>query len=304
MNSIIENILGGLITSALVLLLSWLRKRYKSHKIKRILGKDSLDEGIYYLVYPQFELEKSCINFQSPPYAIGNAGTSVNSDIYEAFSCPAYQCSPSGYDNTNVSPPPDSEYFFKHWSSKNKSKPVSIQNAISNCDVRGLSYIISNLMSNLKCKSFINSDFELKNKHDFSMVCIGGSTAEFFDIIDNAGVRDKVNHYNNVMMTDTKYDYGFIIKTSPANCEGRVWLTCFGIGEWGTSGAAWFLANKHNELYDKIYAWTYDFNSYPVDPFWAIIKTEREKDETAVLVDSSSTRISLKEMIIAILKKI
>lgn len=301
MNSIVENIFGGLITSVLVLLIAWLIKRYKSYKIKRILGKDSLDEGIYYLVYPQFELDKSYLTFQNSSTPIDNAGTFGTFDIVNPPFTQGYQ---SGYDYKDASPPLDSNYFFKHWSSKNTSSRVSIQNAISNCDVRGLSYIISNLMSNLKCKSFINSDFVLQNKRDISMVCIGGSTAEFFDIIDNAGLREKVNYYKYEMMPDLKYDYGFIVKTSPKNSDGRIWLACFGIGEWGTSGAAWFLANKHSELYDKIYAWTYDFNSYPVDPFWAIIKTEIGKDETADLIEFSPSRISLKEKVIAILKRI
>jgi hypothetical protein len=44
------------------------------------------------------------------------------------------------------------------------------------------------------------------------------------------------------------YDYGLILKIHPRQFPMRTWITCAGIGEWGTSGAAWYLGNKWKEI--------------------------------------------------------
>ena len=40
-----------------------------------------------------------------------------------------------------------------------------------------------------------------------------------------------------------------ILKIHPSQFSNRTWLVCAGLGEWGTSGAAWYLAYKWREIY-------------------------------------------------------
>ena len=45
------------------------------------------------------------------------------------------------------------------------------------------------------------------------------------------------------------FDFGLILKINPIQFPEKTWIICAGIAEWGTSGAAWYLANKWRELY-------------------------------------------------------
>ena len=56
--------------------------------------------------------------------------------------------------------------------------------------------------------------------------------------------------------------------------QNRTWIAVAGLGEWGTSGAAWFLARNWKEV-EKI---------YKQKPFGLIIKVRAGKDESAQLV--------------------
>jgi len=47
------------------------------------------------------------------------------------------------------------------------------------------------------------------------------------------------------------FDYGLILKLHPVQFPERVWIVCAGINERGTSGTAWYLANRWQELRRK-----------------------------------------------------
>jgi hypothetical protein len=77
-----------------------------------------------------------------------------------------------------------------------------------------------------------------------------------------------------VVTLEPGFEYGMILKVRPARFPRRVWLACAGIGEWGTSGAAWFLANKWNEIRSRVGAY----------PFIAIVRILHGQDESAEVV--------------------
>jgi hypothetical protein len=70
------------------------------------------------------------------------------------------------------------------------------------------------------------------------------------------------------------HDYGVLLKMHPVQFPERTWITCSGYGEWGTSGAAWFLANRWRKIADQVQH----------SAFVAVIDVEREKDESATLL--------------------
>ena len=43
-------------------------------------------------------------------------------------------------------------------------------------------------------------------------------------------------------------DYGLIVKVHPSNLPDKTWICCGGLGEWGTSGAAWHLSRKWRNI--------------------------------------------------------
>jgi hypothetical protein len=69
------------------------------------------------------------------------------------------------------------------------------------------------------------------------------------------------------------------LKIHPKQFPGRVWIACAGKGEWGTSGSAWFLANRWKEIVKQL---------SNTDRFVCVIEVERLKDQSATLVKTIS----------------
>jgi hypothetical protein len=66
-------------------------------------------------------------------------------------------------------------------------------------------------------------------------------------------------------------DKGIIMKIPNPHSSGHSLIVCAGLGEWGTSGAAWYLANRWRELSSR-------FGSAP---FLVLVDVEVGGDQTA-----------------------
>ncbi len=77
-----------------------------------------------------------------------------------------------------------------------------------------------------------------------------------------------------IVRTDPKFDYGLLLKINPVQFPERVWFTCAGLGEWGTSGAAWYLAKKWRDIQ----------NEAGDSPFAIIVRVRPGQDESAEAV--------------------
>jgi hypothetical protein len=77
-----------------------------------------------------------------------------------------------------------------------------------------------------------------------------------------------------------RMEYGIILKIHPTQFPERTWIACAGMGETGTSGAAWFLARKWKELEKR---------ADGAGRFFALIAVEQGKDESAVVIKFGST---------------
>jgi len=62
-----------------------------------------------------------------------------------------------------------------------------------------------------------------------------------------------------------------ILKGHPQNMPERNWIACGGYGEWGTSGAAWYLARRWRDIYKK----------FGNKSFAIFVKVEGQRDESA-----------------------
>jgi hypothetical protein len=70
------------------------------------------------------------------------------------------------------------------------------------------------------------------------------------------------------------YDCGIILRIHPNQFPRRTWIVCAGLGEWGTSGSAWFLAYRWREIVEKL---------KDVDQFVCVIQVRLGQDESATL---------------------
>ena len=78
-------------------------------------------------------------------------------------------------------------------------------------------------------------------------------------------------------------DHGFILRVTPPEFRKRSWIVCAGLGEWGSSGSAWYLANRWETLITLIHPWAYRAGFMPIPDFLAIIRVVPGQDQSARL---------------------
>jgi len=207
------NIIGGIIVAILTVLYLKLVKKYSKYNFKKIFGKDSAEN--FSLVYGNLMLRPS----------FDENGKSMDWPYYK----PGSQGS-----------------FFKAFSVASLS------------ETRSAKYLSEAFGRGLNIAPKLISDHEIKEKLDISFCSFGGfnnfktrdildsSENRFFDLYPDRIVvkkdKEKIFHMNG------DHDYGFIIKIIPKNFPNRVWIAGAGLGEWGTSGTAWFLSKKWKEM--------------------------------------------------------
>lgn len=240
------NIVGGVVASFVFAALTWFIKKtislLRARNFKEIFGKDSPKD--FHLVYGKMNL-KTVYN---------NEG----------------QIEQWPYMKPGVS------------GSFNISTPVSF------AQTKSAKYISESIVRNVDRSPILVSDDEIREKVNISYCSVGGTnnfkTLDVLDSEENTFFKFTESE-NQLSISDAqtgkiyriegKHDYGFIIKVIPKSFPDRVWIAVAGLGEWGTSGAAWFLANKWQSI--KKIAGSKEFG--------VIIRTEAGKDESAKVID-------------------
>lgn len=180
---------------------------------------------------------------------------------------------------------------------KDPSRQLGITaSAISSlCEMRALSYVSRSIADNSDLQSVVTWDEKLREALDVDFISFGAmSNLKSEDVF-----RNEANHLAEfslakgrfVKKTDQSvlyeprptFDHGIILKIHPHQFRKRTWIACAGYGEWGTSGAAYFLAHHWPELEQKL-AKDHMF-PWSDSSFVAVIEVELEKDESAKLVD-------------------
>ena len=241
--NIILNIIGGILTIVFTAFIKLLIKRFYRSKFKRLFGiKDMIKP--YYLVYGELKLREDLFdsNHESVKYPV------IKREMDAKF----------GFSIT----------------------PVSV------AELRTTRYLTECFSSHLKFNTIISNDYDIKQKLDISFITFGGPAGNFKsqDIL--------MNDENNLIRFDGRnitllplretisyeagYDYGIILKIHPKQFLNNSWFLCSGINEWGTSGAAWYLA-KH---WKKIYKVAKSGN------FALVVKVRPGQDESAILIKS------------------
>lgn len=93
------------------------------------------------------------------------------------------------------------------------------------------------------------------------------------------------------------FDYGFITRITSAQFPDRVFIACVGIGEWGTSGAAWYLSNKWKDILTNNTSWFNPFYLGKGKDFACLIEIKRYYDNSAKLIAHFKTPQSIDDFI-------
>jgi len=151
----------------------------------------------------------------------------------------------------------------------------------ASAEVRAIAYLSKALGDLTGTVPQIVHDVEVETRMDLSFISLGGMTnyktqdclrnrANTLVEMNENGIRNKRDGSILAAPTNEPKDFGVILKVCPAHQSGRTWICCAGIADWGTSGAAYFLANHWKELHAKARK----------KPFACVTQTEQNSDES------------------------
>jgi len=171
----------------------------------------------------------------------------------------------------------------------------SIEHPVSECEVRASTYIATllGLPRDLQLQLF--SDTETSSILDSNFISFGGPGSNYktADILaSRANIFIRMAHAEFSLPTgeslpflcSREADHGFILRVTPPEFPVRSWIVCAGLGEWGTSGTAWFLAHKWQELIKGIDPVAYWSGIMGIPDFLAIIRVVPDQDQSARIV--------------------
>lgn len=247
------NILGGLITVGIIELGRKIFSLLRRHNFKMVFGEDVLNGSSFHLTYAQLGLRT----------VTDNHGTVVSHPYIK----PGEETAGTAF---------------------------SIHRPVSSCEVRAAKYLAEVIGAEAKQSPMLSSDYDLRGRLDISFVSFGGPLSNYKtrDVINNGSnqlvVFDNRNFLSKVssriilriiLSPEIGFDYGLILKIHPTQFPKRSWFICAGIAEWGTSGAAFYLAHKWKEIY----------NYSKGTPFAMIVRVRENQDESAEPVVSIKT---------------
>ena len=161
---------------------------------------------------------------------------------------------------------------------------VDISRIIADNDVKALVYVAGLFGKVCRTTPSIVVDSSVVHDPTFSFLSFGLSSNDCTHLyVDKAkstalfAIVPDGNGSEYLLVNNQKYEtikgadyYGIIVRyrPDPVDEPDRVWMFCAGLGERGTTGAAWFLANKWKALQSKV----------GDSDFCAVIKTPHYSD--------------------------
>lgn len=237
------NILGGVAVIGLERLIFFLRRKYKFYKLKRLFGQDIIKD--YKLTYGQFVLSEV---YDSKGNKLHFPFRKIETNTFHSI------IDPVSFSDTKAA-----KYIASLIAKEtgNYAELISDREIGNNIDV---SFCATGGYSNLKSLEVLKSE---KNKFfDFYLPQNG-----IVGIIDLESGEKTIN-------TNPEYDLGLIIKVNNKFFPNRTQICIAGLNIWGTSGTAWYLANK----WDKIYKLVKN------KEFGIIIKVKKGNDQESELI--------------------
>lgn len=234
--NLIWNVVGGLLVASLIYSISWIRKRFSYWRFKQVFGDDT---GELFIVFPSYNSPSTNTIFPKPPLKVPRPKISATTHL------------------------------------------STINSSASTRGISHLSYTIGNCSSRLPK---VRSDIDLDERMDISFISLGGfNNCKTIDVLENSsniflefgtsGIQSKTSG-RSIANIQGNVDCGLILKIHPDNNQNRTWLCVAGLGEWGTSGASWWLSKHWPEIYKRA----------KNKPFACITKTTYRSDDSTSLV--------------------
>ncbi len=257
-NSILYNVVGGIIVSILTAFYIGMRHRFRSYHLQRLLGFKFKAKTKIRMTYGQFLL----------PALTDRSG--------QIITHPYIKAPRSGGATPLIG-------------------SFSIEHPVSECEVRASTYMATLLGFSGGLQPLLFSDTEVGSMLDSNFISFGGPGSNYktADILaSRANIFIRMTHTGFSLSTgeslpfscSREVDHGFILRITPPEFPARSWIVCAGLGEWGTSGTAWFLAYKWQELIKNIHPVAYRSGIISIPDFLAIIRIVHGQDQSARIV--------------------
>ena len=257
--SVLYNVVGGIIVAILTTIYIEIRSRFRSYNLQRLLGFQFKAETKIRMTYGQLLLpaltDQSGRIITHPYVKVPRRGGAV---------------------------PLTGSY--------------SIEHPVSECEVRASTYIAMLLGLPRNLRPLLFSDTEASSVLDSNFISFGGPGSNYktADVLaSEANIFIRMTHTGFSQPSGETFsfscsrevDHGFILRIKPLEFPARSWIVCAGLGEWGTSGTAWFLAHKWQELIKSIHPVACRSCIMDIPDFLAIIRVVSGQDQSARMVE-------------------
>jgi len=161
--------------------------------------------------------------------------------------------------------------------------PGASEGILGHCSARGAGYLVDALsrIPSVAVRIRTVADREVAGRSDATFVNLGGSASNIKSddlkhidggrfLIDDL-MEFKLGQGRPVQQEKDRSRKGVILKHTNPYSPGHSLLMCAGLGEWGTSGAAWFLARNWKKLSRR----------FKSRPFLIVVRVLPQADDTA-----------------------
>jgi hypothetical protein len=248
--SVLWNVVGGILVAAITALFTYLRHRLPLYHLQRLIGFSFRPGTEIRITYAQLFL----------PHPVDLQG---NPDTHP------YRKLPRGGGALPV------------------HEGYSIEHPVSGGEVRASAYIASLMGLRPAVRQLLVSDTEVDALLDSNFVALGGPGSNYKTADILASPANIFLPHNGFTLPDQasfaggNTDYGCILRIRPPGFPQRSWIVCAGLGEWGTSGSAWYLAHRWRNLIRSIHPFAYRSGFMRIPDFLAVIRVVRGQDQSA-----------------------
>ena len=177
--------------------------------------------------------------------------------------------------------------FYKIFSDHHTIIPGAFEDLLGFCSARASGYLSEAFGKFITGGAKTTSDEKVKDRWAGTFISIGSSYSNIFSdrvkkLPQNAWLKDDRGTFTlangEIIEIEGNLDKGVILRIRNSRFPNYTFVVCAGLGEWGTSGAAWYLA--HN--------WIRVAKKFGKRDF-AIFAVEGQSDESAYIVKEFST---------------
>lgn len=155
-------------------------------------------------------------------------------------------------------PDPPGARYWKSFADKHFTWLPGPHEVVPECSARASSYLVDAFTGMRKVSVKVVSDFSLQSVWTGTFIALGSSysndkTDNIKHLPENPWLLDDAGKFTfkgeqTVIEAEGRNDRGLILKLTNPHSKGDSVIICEGIGEWGTSGSAWFLSKHWKEL--------------------------------------------------------